>query len=210
MRSSASNCARQVLHEPLQKLTTTTCPRNSEMRTFSPDRPRATRSGAGRPSSSCFSAAAAEAAPRTRITTSTAASALAAKCACITALDRTNKRAYTIDSTRADTGQAKPEIDATRRARPSHSRLNNVNETAPGLRRKSSIVFEPVRSAFSATQKRREASATLSHVADDSRGLRPPVTPLPAGKERAATVKPVASRDAASADWPDGRFRRGW
>ena len=47
MRSSASSCARQVLQAPLQKLTTTTSPRCSERRTFSPERPRATRSGAG-------------------------------------------------------------------------------------------------------------------------------------------------------------------
>ena len=64
---------------------------------------------------------------------SKAANADAAKRACMTARGETNKRAYTVDSTRYETGK--------RRAKPSHSRLNNVNETGPGLRLASFIDF---------------------------------------------------------------------
>src|SRR6185295_9562838 len=102
MRSSAESCARQVLHEPLQKLTTTTSPRCSEMRTFSPDRPRATRSGAGWPTSPyCLSAATAWPAG--------AASASAAIIACDSAAALANKQEITVGSTRAHTGQALPD-----------------------------------------------------------------------------------------------------
>src|SRR5262245_6926754 len=101
MRSSAESCARQVLHAPLQKLTTTTSPRCSEMRTFRPESPRATRSGAGWPSSAYFSAA-----PDGRATPSSASAAIDA---CDTTAARTNKREITDGSTRADTGQALPD-----------------------------------------------------------------------------------------------------
>src|SRR5437868_12120826 len=86
MRSRAASCAAQVLQLPLQKLTTTTSPRCSETRTFSPVRPRATRSGAGWPVSSYFSAASETAAET---------SASAANAACNTALDLTNKLVLT-------------------------------------------------------------------------------------------------------------------
>ena len=95
MRSSASSWLRQVLHAPLQKLTTTTSPRCSEMRTFSPVRPRATRSGAGWPSSSYFSAAAAATPARREGERQRKRS----KTRCGAALERTNKQAVTVGST---------------------------------------------------------------------------------------------------------------
>src|SRR5688572_18716291 len=105
MRSSASSWLRQVLQLPLQKLTTTTSPRCSEMRTFSPVRPRATRSGACWPTSSYRSAAEAGVANNGN-TQPNASAAIRAR---VGAADFTNKQAITVDSTSRDTGQAKPD-----------------------------------------------------------------------------------------------------
>src|SRR4051794_34164770 len=100
MRSSASSCARQVLQLPLQKLTTTTSPRCSDMRTFSPDNPRATRSGAGWPTSSYFSAA-------TALDVANDANASAANAACRAALGLTNKLVLTVNKW-TETGRQRP------------------------------------------------------------------------------------------------------
>ena len=123
MRSSASSCARQVLQRAAPEAHHHDFAAVLREAHVLPDRPRATRSGAGWPSSAYFSAAAATP-PREH-----ARERKRSKTRLQRGLGLTNKRALTVGSTKGTPGK-RTGFDATR-AKPSHSPLNNVNEAKP-------------------------------------------------------------------------------